>query len=113
MSASVTSDRANIRKRGTMLTYIFSMQGWGSLVVRVFLRFFALFTSLPPPCLCLSFLLYAILVLYSPPRVLLRHRRRSRELRTEGLAPSPSSILRFPLPKNPTTPRSITSTKAN
>ncbi|TEB27264.1 MFS general substrate transporter [Coprinellus micaceus] len=32
MSASVTSDRANIRKRGTMLTYIFSMQGWGSLV---------------------------------------------------------------------------------
>ncbi|KAJ3537525.1 hypothetical protein NMY22_g5555 [Coprinellus aureogranulatus] len=32
MSASVTSDRANIRKRGTMLTYIFSMQGWGSLM---------------------------------------------------------------------------------
>lgn len=32
MSASITSDRANIRKRGTMLTYIFSMQGWGSFV---------------------------------------------------------------------------------
>ncbi|TEB10137.1 phosphate transporter [Coprinellus micaceus] len=32
MSASVTSDRANIRKRGTMLTYIFANQGWGSLV---------------------------------------------------------------------------------
>ncbi|TEB27607.1 inorganic phosphate transporter [Coprinellus micaceus] len=31
MSASVTSDRANIRKRGTMLTYIFANQGWGSL----------------------------------------------------------------------------------
>lgn len=30
MSATVTSDRANLRKRGTMLTYIFSMQGWGS-----------------------------------------------------------------------------------
>ena len=33
MSASVTSDRASIRKRGTMLTYIFANQGWGSLVV--------------------------------------------------------------------------------
>jgi PHS family inorganic phosphate transporter-like MFS transporter len=32
MSASVTSDRANIRKRGTMLAYIFANQGWGSLV---------------------------------------------------------------------------------
>ncbi|TFK17021.1 phosphate transporter [Coprinopsis marcescibilis] len=32
MSASVTSDRANLRKRGTMLSYIFSMQGWGSFV---------------------------------------------------------------------------------
>ncbi|KAL0065410.1 hypothetical protein AAF712_007619 [Marasmius tenuissimus] len=32
MSASVTSDRANLRKRGTMLAYIFSNQGWGSLV---------------------------------------------------------------------------------
>ncbi|PPQ94097.1 hypothetical protein CVT25_009248 [Psilocybe cyanescens] len=30
MSASVTSDRANIRKRGTMLAYIFANQGWGS-----------------------------------------------------------------------------------
>jgi len=30
MSASVTSDRANLRKRGTMLAYIFSNQGWGS-----------------------------------------------------------------------------------
>jgi PHS family inorganic phosphate transporter-like MFS transporter len=32
MSASITSDRSNIRKRGTMLAYIFSNQGWGSLV---------------------------------------------------------------------------------
>lgn len=32
MSASITSDRANLRKRGTMLSYIFSAQGWGSLV---------------------------------------------------------------------------------
>ncbi|TFL02662.1 major facilitator superfamily domain-containing protein [Pterulicium gracile] len=32
MSASVTSDRTNLRKRGTMLAYIFSNQGWGSLV---------------------------------------------------------------------------------
>ncbi|KAF9474916.1 phosphate transporter [Pholiota conissans] len=30
MSASITSDRANLRKRGTMLAYIFSNQGWGS-----------------------------------------------------------------------------------
>jgi len=32
MSASVASDRANIRKRGTLLAYIFSSQGWGSFV---------------------------------------------------------------------------------
>jgi len=36
ISASVTSDRSNIRKRGTMLSYIFSNRGWegfvGSLV---------------------------------------------------------------------------------
>ena len=32
MSASVTGDRANLRKRGTMLAYIFANQGWGSLV---------------------------------------------------------------------------------
>ncbi|KIO24909.1 hypothetical protein M407DRAFT_15344 [Tulasnella calospora MUT 4182] len=32
MSASVTSDRANLRKRGTMLAYIFSNQGWGSFM---------------------------------------------------------------------------------
>ncbi|KAF8922141.1 MFS general substrate transporter [Mucidula mucida] len=32
MSSSITSDRANIRKRGTLLAYIFSNQGWGSLV---------------------------------------------------------------------------------
>lgn len=30
MSASVTSDRAVVRRRGAMLTYIFSNQGWGS-----------------------------------------------------------------------------------
>ncbi|KZV67910.1 MFS general substrate transporter [Peniophora sp. CONT] len=32
MSASITSDRSNLRKRGTMLSYIFANQGWGSLV---------------------------------------------------------------------------------
>ncbi|KAK7063412.1 MFS inorganic phosphate transporter [Favolaschia claudopus] len=32
MSASVTTDRAVLRKRGTMLAYIFSNQGWGSFV---------------------------------------------------------------------------------
>ncbi|KAJ7090960.1 major facilitator superfamily domain-containing protein [Mycena crocata] len=32
MSASITSDRAVLRKRGTMLSYIFSNQGWGSLL---------------------------------------------------------------------------------
>ncbi|KZT59377.1 MFS general substrate transporter [Calocera cornea HHB12733] len=32
MSASVTGDRALIRKRGTMLCYIFANQGWGSFV---------------------------------------------------------------------------------
>jgi len=32
MSASVTSDRAVLRKRGTMLAYIFANQGWGSFV---------------------------------------------------------------------------------
>ena len=32
MSASVTSDRTKIRKRGTMLAFVFANQGWGSLV---------------------------------------------------------------------------------
>lgn len=32
MSASVTSDRAKLRKRGAMLAYIFANQGWGSLM---------------------------------------------------------------------------------
>ncbi|OJA21437.1 hypothetical protein AZE42_08128 [Rhizopogon vesiculosus] len=32
MSASVTSDRSAIHKRGTMLAYIFANQGWGSFV---------------------------------------------------------------------------------
>jgi len=32
MSATITSDRANLRKRGTMLAYIFANQGWGSFV---------------------------------------------------------------------------------
>ncbi|KAG5642701.1 hypothetical protein DXG03_002303 [Asterophora parasitica] len=32
MSASITSDRSNVRKRGTMLAYIFSNQGWGSFM---------------------------------------------------------------------------------
>ncbi|THH12775.1 hypothetical protein EW146_g7378 [Bondarzewia mesenterica] len=31
MSASVTSDPTNLRKRDTMLSYIFANQGWGSL----------------------------------------------------------------------------------
>ena len=32
MSASVTADRTKFRKRGTMLAYIFTNQGLGSLV---------------------------------------------------------------------------------
>jgi len=32
MSASITSDRAHIKRRGTLLAYIFANQGWGSLV---------------------------------------------------------------------------------
>jgi len=32
MSSTVTSDRARIRKRGTLLAYVFANQGWGSLV---------------------------------------------------------------------------------
>ncbi|KAJ7491749.1 major facilitator superfamily domain-containing protein [Mycena galericulata] len=32
MSASVIADRAPLRRRGTMVTFIFAMQGWGSLV---------------------------------------------------------------------------------
>ncbi|KAJ7862576.1 major facilitator superfamily domain-containing protein [Mycena leptocephala] len=32
MSASVVADRANIRRRGTMVTFIFAMQGWGAFV---------------------------------------------------------------------------------
>jgi MFS transporter, PHS family, inorganic phosphate transporter len=32
MSASVTADRMSVRKRGTMLAYVFANQGWGSLV---------------------------------------------------------------------------------
>jgi MFS transporter, PHS family, inorganic phosphate transporter len=32
MSASVTSDRTKIYKRGTLLAYVFANQGWGSLV---------------------------------------------------------------------------------
>ncbi|KAJ7043636.1 major facilitator superfamily domain-containing protein [Mycena alexandri] len=32
MSASVVADRANLRRRGTMVTFIFSMQGWGAFV---------------------------------------------------------------------------------
>ncbi|PCH40593.1 MFS inorganic phosphate transporter [Wolfiporia cocos MD-104 SS10] len=32
MSASVTTDRANLRRRGTLLAYIFANQGWGSLL---------------------------------------------------------------------------------
>ena len=32
MSASITTDRALLRRRGTMLAYIFANQGWGSFV---------------------------------------------------------------------------------
>ncbi|KZT12307.1 MFS general substrate transporter [Laetiporus sulphureus 93-53] len=32
MSASVATDRSNLRRRGTMLAYIFANQGWGSLI---------------------------------------------------------------------------------
>ncbi|KAJ7871447.1 major facilitator superfamily domain-containing protein [Mycena olivaceomarginata] len=32
MSASVVADRANLRRRGTMVTFIFAMQGWGAFV---------------------------------------------------------------------------------
>ncbi|KAI0345474.1 MFS general substrate transporter [Trametopsis cervina] len=32
MSASVATDRAHLRRRGTLLSYIFANQGWGSLV---------------------------------------------------------------------------------
>ncbi|KZS86481.1 MFS general substrate transporter [Sistotremastrum niveocremeum HHB9708] len=32
MSSSVTSDRAVLRKRGSLLAYVFANQGWGSLV---------------------------------------------------------------------------------
>jgi PHS family inorganic phosphate transporter-like MFS transporter len=32
MSASVASDRASIRRRGTLLAYVFANQGWGSFV---------------------------------------------------------------------------------
>ncbi|CDO72508.1 hypothetical protein BN946_scf184980.g49 [Trametes cinnabarina] len=32
MSASVATDRANLKRRGTLLSYIFANQGWGSFV---------------------------------------------------------------------------------
>ncbi|CAE7223809.1 unnamed protein product [Rhizoctonia solani] len=32
MSAAVTGDRASLRKRGTMLIYVFANQGWGSFM---------------------------------------------------------------------------------
>ncbi|KAL0573734.1 hypothetical protein V5O48_008230 [Marasmius crinis-equi] len=32
MSATIMTDRANLRKRGTLLAYIFSNQGWGSFL---------------------------------------------------------------------------------
>ena len=32
MSATITSDRSKLRKRGVMLSYIFANQGWGSFV---------------------------------------------------------------------------------
>jgi hypothetical protein len=34
MSASIGSERSNLRKGGTILAYIFSNQGWGSFVGR-------------------------------------------------------------------------------
>jgi MFS transporter, PHS family, inorganic phosphate transporter len=32
MSASITGDRASVRKRGVLLSFIFANQGWGSLL---------------------------------------------------------------------------------
>ena len=32
MSASVVSDRANLQRRGTLLSFIFAMQGWGNFM---------------------------------------------------------------------------------
>ena len=32
MSASIMTDRAHLRRRGTLLAYIFANQGWGSFV---------------------------------------------------------------------------------
>ncbi|KAF7316614.1 Metabolite transporter [Mycena chlorophos] len=32
MSASVVADRANLNRRGTMVAFIFAMQGWGSFI---------------------------------------------------------------------------------
>ena len=32
MSSTITSDRAKVRKRGTLLAYVFANQGWGSFV---------------------------------------------------------------------------------
>jgi PHS family inorganic phosphate transporter-like MFS transporter len=32
MSAAIAGDRATLRKRGTMLSYVFANQGWGSFV---------------------------------------------------------------------------------
>ncbi|KAH8917419.1 MFS inorganic phosphate transporter, partial [Atractiella rhizophila] len=35
MSAAVVSDRANLRRRGVMLSFIFSMQGWGNFAAGI------------------------------------------------------------------------------
>ena len=32
MSASVCTERSKVRRRGVMLSYIFSNQGWGSFI---------------------------------------------------------------------------------
>lgn len=39
MSASVATDRSKVRRRGVMLAYIFSNQGWGSFVGAIVVMF--------------------------------------------------------------------------
>lgn len=44
MSASVVADRANLKRRGTMVAFIFAMQGWGSFIgALVFMILMAIF----------------------------------------------------------------------
>jgi PHS family inorganic phosphate transporter-like MFS transporter len=40
MSAAVVSDRANLRRRGLMLNFIFAMQGWVRLFFTIVVELF-------------------------------------------------------------------------